>query len=82
MKDASIEDFTFHDFRHTAKTRWAKQGLPMEVSDVASGHKIPGIRGRYINLRDQDILEAFASVTRTCQNEKAGDTTQASNSMK
>lgn len=59
VQGAKVKEFHFHDLRHCAKTRWAASGLPIDVSDVCSGHAIPGMRGRYINLRDQDIRDSF-----------------------
>ncbi len=70
--DATVEDFTFHDFRHCAKTTWAAQGLPPDVSDVASGHAIPGMRGRYTNLTDQNIRDAFENMHTRCKHENDG----------
>jgi integrase len=59
LKDAKLEDFQFRDFRHCARTRWAAAGLPYEVGEIGIGHKLGGIAGRYINLSDDDIREAF-----------------------
>ena len=64
--DAGVKDFVFHDFRHCAKTRWAAAGLPGDISDVVSGHAIPGMRGRYTNLTDQNIRDAFEKMFTTC----------------
>lgn len=74
-REVGIEDFLFHDFRHCAKTKWAVAGLPGDVSDVGSGHAIPGMRGRYTNLTDQNIKEAFEKMFTRCLHEnqaKAG----------
>lgn len=56
---AEIEDFQFRDFRHCARTRWAAAGLPYEVGEIGIGHKLGGIAGRYINLSDDQIRQAF-----------------------
>jgi len=64
--DAKVKDFVFHDFRHCAKTKWAAEGLPGDISDVGSGHAIPGMRGRYTNLTDQNIRDAFEKMFTTC----------------
>jgi len=68
--EAGITDFVFHDFRHCAKTAWAAEGLPGDISDVGSGHAIPGMRGRYTNLTDQNIKEAFEKLFTRCLHEK------------
>jgi len=57
--DAKVDDFQFRDFRHCARTRWAAAGLPFEVGEIAIGHKLRGMAGRYINLSDDQIRGAF-----------------------
>jgi len=57
--NAGIKDFQFRDFRHCARTRWAADGLPFEVAEVGIGHKIRGMAGRYTNLTDDHIRNAF-----------------------
>jgi hypothetical protein len=59
VQDAKIEDFQLRDFRHCARTEWAAGGLPFEVAEVGLGHKIRGMAGRYTNLTDDQIREAF-----------------------
>lgn len=58
-RDAKVEDFLFKDFRHCARTRWTVNGLPFEVGEIGIGHKLRGIAGRYVNLSDEDIRDAF-----------------------
>jgi len=57
--DAKIEDFQFRDFRHCARTKWAATGLPFEVAEIGLGHKLRGMAGRYTNLTDEHIRDAF-----------------------
>ena len=59
VSDAKVEGFQLRDFRHVARTRWADAGLPFEVAEKGMGHKIRGVAGRYINLSDTQIKEAF-----------------------
>ena len=59
LDDAQIEEFQFRDFRHCARTRWAAAGLPFEVAEIGIGHKIRGMAGRYTNLTDDQIRNAF-----------------------
>ncbi len=66
---AKIEDFHWHDFRHCAQTRWARQGLGYEAAMIASGHIIPGMHGRYVNFSEWDILEAFQKILKLFKNE-------------
>jgi integrase len=58
---AKIDNFHFHDLRHTCITRWASLGLPIEIAMLASGHKSTGlgIHGIYVNLSPEHVLEAF-----------------------
>ena len=62
VQDAKVEDFQFRDFRHCARTRWAANGLPFEVGEIGIGHKLRGISGRYVNLSDENIKEAFGEM--------------------
>ena len=80
-RDAGIGDFTFHDFRHCAVSRWATMGLPVEVAMVASGHKLPGMHGRYTNLQDRDIVAAFEKMATGWQHGNSGDSQQAAKSL-
>lgn len=64
-RDAKIEDFHFHDCRHTAITRMIQAGLsPMEVMKV-SGHTQMNTFARYVNPNTQavtriaDVLSAY-----------------------
>ncbi|MFB3060196.1 MAG: tyrosine-type recombinase/integrase, partial [Candidatus Binatia bacterium] len=59
LQDSKIEDFQFRDFRHCARTRWAADGLSYEVAEGGLGHKLPGMHGRYTNLTDSQIRDAF-----------------------
>lgn len=63
--DAGIDEFHFHDLRHTAITRMIQAGLsPMEVMKV-SGHTQMTTFARYVNPNTQavtriaDVLAAF-----------------------
>jgi integrase len=76
VDDAKVEDFQFRDFRHCARTRWAAAGLPFEIGELGIGHKLRGMAGRYINLSDDQIREAFRQMfekmATTWQQEKSG----------
>lgn len=69
VSDAKVEDFQFRDFRHCARTRWAAAGLPFEVAEMGLGHKIRGMAGRYTNLSDLQIREAFQKMFTSCLHE-------------
>lgn len=70
VDDAKVEDFQFRDFRHCARTRWAAAGLPFEVGEIGIGHKIRGVAGRYVNLTDDQIREAFQKIFTSLLHEK------------
>jgi integrase len=59
VSDAKVQDFQLRDFRHCARTRWAAVGLPFEVAEGAMGHTLKGVAGKYINLTDDQVREAF-----------------------
>jgi len=71
MQDAEIENFQFRDFRHCARTRWAAAGLPFEVAEIGLGHKLPGLVGRYTNLTDGQIRDAFQKMFTRCLHEES-----------
>ena len=62
LKEAKIDDFQFRDFRHSARTRWAANGLPFEVAEMGLGHKLRGMAGIYTNLTDDQIRKAFQKI--------------------
>jgi len=71
VRDAKIKDFQLRDFRHCARTRWAAAGLPFEVAEIGLGHKLPGLVGRYTNLTDGQIRDAFQKMFTGCLQEKS-----------
>lgn len=65
LKEAGVEDFRFHDIRHTAITRMVNAGLPpMEIMKI-SGHTQWTTFARYVNpnedaiTRIADVLSAY-----------------------
>src|SRR5262249_51384411 len=59
VSQAEIDDFECRDVRHCARTRWAAAGLPFEVAETGIGHALRGVAGRYVNLSDDHIRDAF-----------------------
>jgi integrase len=57
-KEAGIEDFHFHDFRHTAINNWRKDGHDYFKIMAASGHKTISVFKRY-NLVDEGELRTL-----------------------
>ena len=50
MREAKIQDLRFHDFRHTAKTRWAEIGIARKASMLAAGQSTLQMHSRYVNI--------------------------------
>jgi integrase len=53
-----IEDFTFHDFRHTCINNWRKDGHDYFKIMAASGHKTMSVFKRY-NMVDEEELKSL-----------------------
>jgi integrase len=62
-KQAGIEDFTFHDLRHTAINNWRLQGHDYFRIMAASGHKTMHVFKRY-NTVNKEELRALVGETR------------------
>jgi integrase len=60
-KKAMVENFTFHDFRHTCINNWRKQGHDYFKIMAASGHKTISVFKRY-NLVDEEELKTLVDV--------------------
>jgi integrase len=61
-KDAGLDDFRFHDLRHTAITRMIQRGIgPLEVMKI-SGHTQMTTFLRYVNTNEQTAVRAAAAV--------------------
>ena len=54
-KAAGIENFRFHDFRHTAITNWRRQGHDYFKIMKASGHKTMSTFKRYNTVSEEDL---------------------------
>lgn len=61
-KRAGVTDFRFHDYRHSAKTGWSRQGVHVDVAMKAAGHKSVAMHQRYVNLKPGDVAKAFGIV--------------------
>jgi integrase len=61
-EEAGVEEFTFHDTRHTATTRMIQSGMPaMEVMKI-TGHTQPTTFARYVNTDGQAAKRAAAAL--------------------
>lgn len=55
---AKIEDFHFHDFRHTAITNMRRAGIDHLTIMKISGHKTMEVFRRYNSFHESDLREA------------------------
>jgi integrase len=62
LRDAQIEDFHFHDFRHTAATRLAEAGADAYMIAEILGHSNVQMSFRYTPLTNQRKREALAAL--------------------
>lgn len=58
---ASINDFTFHDLRHDALTRLARQGLSVLELRAISGHATANMLQRYVSIDAGDLAQKLAA---------------------
>jgi len=69
VRSVGIQNFRFHDFRHTAKTRWVANGVPTEAAMLAAGHKSVEAHYRYVNMQERHLIQAFLPVHTPCTHE-------------
>lgn len=56
---AEIEDFHFHDLRHTFGSRMAASGCPLHKLQRLMGHQDPKMTMRYIHVGEGELREAL-----------------------
>jgi integrase len=75
ISEAKIEDFTWHDLRHTFATRLRRLGVPLEDIGALLGHSIRssgfGITARYAHVHMPNL---HAAVAKLCPGTNATDT--------
>jgi integrase len=75
MRDARVKKYRFHDYRNTALTNWARQGVNVDIAMKASGHTSVQMhkRGTWIckgkTLRR--LSDCYRMVTRTRTRERS-----------
>ena len=62
-KRAGIEDFTFHDLRHTAINNWRLQGHDYFRIMAATGHKTMSVFKRYNTVSKEELKALMESKT-------------------
>jgi integrase len=67
LKKAAIEDFRYHDLRHTFATRLRRNGVPLEDIAVLLNHDIPELRmtKRYAHADMDRLHKAVATLVQT-----------------
>jgi integrase len=67
LEKASIEDFRFHDLRHTFASRLRRNGVPLEDVAALLDHGIPEMRMtlRYAHCDMERLHKAVATLVRT-----------------
>jgi len=61
IKTTGVKKFTFHNYRNTALTEWARRGIPVDVAMKASGHSSVQMHKRYVDLQANDVANAFGT---------------------
>jgi integrase len=62
LQRAGIEDFTFHDLRHTFASHLAMAGVPLHTIGQLLGHKRPEMTMRYAHLAPGYLKTAVNSL--------------------
>ncbi|MBR1943154.1 tyrosine-type recombinase/integrase, partial [bacterium] len=64
LKKAGIEDFRFHDFRHTAATRMLEKGADIRTVQEILGHSSVSVTERYTHTnanKKKSAIELLSS---------------------
>ena len=62
-KKANIENFTFHDFRHTCINNWRREGHDYFKIMAASGHKTMSVFKRYNMVGEEELKTLVKSAS-------------------
>ncbi len=62
IKNAGIEDFRIHDFRHTCASRLVRNGLQIQEVSFIMGHKNITTTTRYCHLLNSEVAEKMKAV--------------------
>lgn len=66
MEAAGIENFRFHDLRHTAITRMVEKGIPLPVVKEIAGHSKIETTMRYTHTSTKQKIEAIEVLNSYC----------------
>ena len=59
LEASGVKDFTFHDVRHTAASRWVMSGVPLAAVAKYLGHSGAGMVMRYAHLQPEVNAKAI-----------------------
>ena len=62
LKKAQINDFTFHDLRHTFASQLVRSGVDLYVVQKLLGHATPKMTQRYAHLSSHQLKDAIAKI--------------------
>lgn len=62
LQRAGVENFTFHDLRHTFASHLAMAGVPLHTIGQLLGHKTPGMTMRYAHLTPGYLKDAVGNL--------------------
>jgi integrase len=68
-QEVGIEDFHFHDLRHTFNTMMRKAGVPRSVIMHLTGHKTNAMFDRYNTIDEEDAREALRKLNVFLENQ-------------
>ena len=63
-REAKIENFRFHDLRHTFNTMMRKAGVPKSVIMHLTGHKTSAMFDRYNTIDEEDARDALKKLNK------------------
>jgi integrase len=58
-KAAKVADFTFHDFRHCAITKWHVMAVPVSAAMRMAGHSSVQSHKKYVNMDTDKLIEVL-----------------------
>jgi integrase len=62
LKRAGVDEFRFHDLRHTFASHLAMRGVPLETIGTLLGHKDPKMTKRYAHLSPASLKAAVTTL--------------------
>jgi len=73
LKRADVDDFRFHDLRHTFNTNMRKAGVDQTVIMKLTGHKTLSMFNRYNTVDKDDAVEAMQKLNLLLAEQKANE---------